>query len=428
MIPNLPQAAPPPGTAGRVAIVLKGYPRLSETFIAQEILGLERAGLDILLFSMRRPTDRAVHPVNAEIRAPVRYLPEYLHDEPMRVLRGLLRALRLPGFGRALRRFAADYLRDRTRHRCRRFGQALVLAAELPPDVRHLHAHFIHTPASVTGYASLLTGLGWTCSAHAKDIWTSQPHDLSRKLAEASWVVTCTRAGFDRLRALASDPARVHLSYHGLDLERFAPPASARESADGRSATVEFLTVCRAVEKKGLDVLLKALARLPGDLDWRWTHIGGGELLPALQEQAVALGIGHRLAWLGALAQDEVLARYRASDLFVLPCRIAADGDRDGLPNVLVEAQSQGLCCVSTGVSGVPELIEDGETGLLVPPEDAEALARALGRAMTDPGMRRRLGQAGERRVREQFDHRRSVSTVFRLLEASLAAARRTPA
>lgn len=414
---------PPPATAGRVAIVLKGYPRLSETFIAQEILGLERSGLDILIFSMRHPTDRAVHPVNAEIRAPVRYLPEYLHDEPMRVVRGLLRACGLPGFGRAIRRFLSDYMRDPTRHRCRRFGQALVLAAELPADVRHLHVHFIHTPASVAQYASLLTGLGWTCSAHAKDIWTSQDDDLSRKLAEAGWVVTCTRAGFEHLRELAPDSAAVHLSHHGLDLDRFAPPSSSRPAADGRLRPVELLTVCRAVEKKGLDVLLEALARLPADIAWRWTHIGGGELLPALKEQASSLGIADRIGWLGALAQGEVLSRYRASDLFVLPCRVAADGDRDGLPNVLVEAQSQRLCCVSTDVSGVPELIEDGKTGLLVPPEDAAALTEALRRAATDPELRERMGRNGERRVREHFDHRESISTIFRLLRMSLEAA-----
>src|SRR5690606_14808767 len=139
-----------------------------------------------------------------------------------------------------------------------------------------------------------------------------------------------------------------------------------------------------------------ALARLPSGLEWRWTHVGGGELLPALREQAASLGIPDRLAWLGALPQEEVLVRYRASDLFVLPCRVAADGDRDGLPNVLVEAQSQRLCCISTDVSGVPELIEDEETGLLVPPEDAGALAGALERAITGPELRQRLGAAGE--------------------------------
>jgi len=403
---------------GRTAVLLKGYPRLSETFIAQEILGLERAGLSLLLVSLRHPTDGAVHPVHREIAAPVRYLPEYLHEEPLRVLRGWWRARRLRGYRAAARKFLADLRTDFTRHRCRRFGQALVLAAELPADVGRLHAHFIHTPSSVALYASLLTGLPWTCSAHAKDIWTAGEGELREKLASAQWVVTCTRAGFERLRSLAAEPSRVHLSYHGLDLDRFGRWPAARPAPDGRNQPVEILTVCRAVEKKGLDTLLDALARLPAELEWRWSHIGSGELVNTLRAQAESLGIGHRLHWRGALPQNEVLDAYRGSDLFVLPCRIATDGDRDGLPNVLVEAQSQALCCISTNVSGVPELIVDGETGILVPPDDPTLLAAAIERAIGDPVLRDRLGSAGERRVRAGFDHRGSIADLMRLFES----------
>lgn len=410
------------GRGGRVAVLLKGYPRLSETFIAQELLGLERAGMELLLVSLRHPTDGAVHPVHREIAAPVRYLPEYLHDEPLRVLKGWWRARRLPGYRAAVRKVLADLRGDFTRHRWRRFGQALVAAAELPADVTRLHAHFIHTPASVAQYASLLTGLPWTCSAHAKDIWTAGEAELREKLASARWVVTCTRAGYERLRELAPDPARVHLSYHGLDLDRFGHWPAVRPAPDGSGQAVELLSVCRAVEKKGLDTLLKALAALPADLLWRWSHIGSGELIPALRAQAESLGIADRLRWLGALPQNEVLEAYRASDLFVLPCRIAADGDRDGLPNVLVEAQSQGLCCLSTDVSGVPELIVDGETGILVPPDDPGSLAAALQRAIRDPLLRDRLGRNGERRVRSAFDHRESIGYLLRLFAAEPAA------
>jgi hypothetical protein len=151
----------------RIGVVLKGYPRLSETFVAQELLGLEQAGLALHLFSMRHPTDTQVHPVHGEIKAPVSYLPEYLHDEPLRVARNWWRARRMPGYRAARARFLADLKGDLTRHRVRRWGQALVLAGELPADIGLLHAHFIHTPASVTQYAALLTGLPWTCSAHA---------------------------------------------------------------------------------------------------------------------------------------------------------------------------------------------------------------------------------------------------------------------
>jgi glycosyltransferase involved in cell wall biosynthesis len=404
----------------RIAVILKGYPRLSETFIAQELLGLERAGLALHLFSMRHPTDRQVHPVHGEIAAPVTYLPEYLHHDPGRVVRAWRRVRRLPGYRAARARFLADLRHDFTGHRMRRWGQALVLAAELPADISLLYAHFVHTPASVTHYASLITGLPWTCSAHAKDIWTTSAEELRRKLASALWTVTCTKAGHQRLSGLSPVPERVHFSHHGLDLARFAKPPLARAPKDGRGEPVEIVSVCRAVEKKGLDVLLQALALLPRDLNWRFTHVGGGELVSRLRAQGQALGLAERIRWRGALAQTDVLELYRTSDLFVLACRIASDGDRDGLPNVLVEAQSQGLCCVSTTVSGVPELIDDAVNGLLVPPEDAQALADALARAIAAPDLRQVLGAAGEQRVRTAFDHHASIDQLVTLF-ASVA-------
>ncbi|HKS89706.1 MAG TPA: colanic acid biosynthesis glycosyltransferase WcaL, partial [Stellaceae bacterium] len=162
----------PAAAESRVAFVLKGYPRLSETFIAQEILALERRGLAIDIVSLRHPTDRATHPVHGRIAAPVLYLPEYLKDEPRRVWASWRRARRLAGYRAARRQWLADLIRDPTPNRIRRFGQALVLAAEIGADVRHLHAHFLHTPASVTRYAALMRGLPWSVSAHAKDIWT----------------------------------------------------------------------------------------------------------------------------------------------------------------------------------------------------------------------------------------------------------------
>ena len=141
---------------------------------------------------------------------------------------------------------------------------------------------------------------------------------------------------------------------------------------------MKILSVGRAVEKKGFDLMITALAALPADLHWRWTHIGGGQLKKALAQQADDAGISDRVDWLGARAQADVFEAYRGSDLFVLPSRIAGDGDRDGLPNVLMEAQSQGLACLATAVAGIPEVIDDGETGRLVPPDDAPALSEAL--------------------------------------------------
>jgi glycosyltransferase involved in cell wall biosynthesis len=406
----------------KLVLLLKGYPRLSETFIAQEILSLEKAGFDIEIIAMREPHDVAIHPVHREIRAPYRYIPEYLHDAPVRVARSLMAARRLPGFAAAWRAFRADLGRDLSRDRVRRFGQAAVLAVEMPADAARLHAHFIHTPSSVARYASLMTGIPWSCSAHAKDIWTSTDADLRLKLASAVFTVTCTKAGRERLSGLSPPDKPAHLVYHGLDLSRFKPLVVPRPERRGQGADTEIrlLTVARAVEKKGIDTIIEALGRLPEGLFWSWTHIGGGDLIGKLKAEAARLGIADRCRFLGARPQEDVIAAYASSDIFVLPCRVAGDGDRDGMPNVLMEAGSQGLVLVSTAVSGVVELVEDGKTGLLTQPDDPQALAALILRLAADPGERYRLGKGASETIFRMFDHATAVQDLIALLPAEL--------
>jgi glycosyltransferase involved in cell wall biosynthesis len=405
-----------------IVVLVKGYPRLSETFIAQEIRTLEKAGFGLRIVSMRQPTDTELHPVHREITAPVSYLPEYLHDAPLRVIRSIWRMRQAPGFRQALRIFFQDLRRDFTRNRVRRFGQAAVLAAEMPDDARHIYAHFIHTPGSVARYASLMSGLPWSCSAHAKDIWTTPDRELADKLRDAVFTVTCTEAGLQRLNALAPPGKPAHLVYHGLDLSRFRPMTAPLIQRDGRDRAkpVRFLTVARAVEKKGLDTLITALAALPADLHWTWTHIGGGALSKKLIAQAKTSGIADRCHFLGARAQEEVIAAYAVSDVFVLPCRVASDGDRDGLPNVLMEAASQGVALVSTPVSGVTELIEDGVTGRIVPPDEPAALSEVLRHLASHPAERHGLARAGSHKVFTHFDHQKAIHGLIRLFPASL--------
>ncbi len=401
---------------GKILFLLKGYPRLSETFIAQEIKALEGRGIPLEIWSLRFPTDKYRHPVHDEIKAKVTYLPEYIYQEPGRVFRGLLRAIRLPGFGRALWQWLKDLLRDPTPNRGRRFGQACVLVAEMPADTMRLHAHFMHTPAAVAYYAHLMAGTPWSCSAHAKDIWTSPEWDKREKLESLDWLVTCTASGHAHLETLVGDKAKVALVYHGLDFRRFPePPVRA-----AKPGPVEILSVGRLVEKKGYPTLLDALAKLPQGSDWRLTHIGGGPLDGALKAQAEQLGIAARIQWLGALPQEQVLAAYRRSDLFVLAAQIAADGDRDGLPNVLMEAQSQRLACIATNISGIPELIKDGETGLLVPPEDATALTAAVQSLIADPERRRQLADAGFQRLHAHFAMGAGINDLDRRFRADL--------
>lgn len=402
-----------PEDRAEIAVVLKGYPRLSETFIAQELLALQQAGLSLQLWSLRHPTDTAVHPIHREITAPVTYLPEYLYREPWRVLRGWWQARRHPGYAAARQAFLRDLRRDLTVNRVRRFGQACVLSAELPDATGWIYAHFLHTPGSVARYAALMKGLPWSVSAHARDIWTIPEWEKREKLADATWAVTCTAVGAEHLAGLATQSDKVELLYHGLDFDRFPEPPNRAGERDA-TAPLRLLSVGRAVEKKGYDDLLEALALLPANLDWHLTHVGGGALSEHLKTRAALLGLDQRITWLGAQPQDRVLQAYRSADVFVLASRIAEDGDRDGLPNVLMEAQSQALCCLSTAVSAIPELIRDGETGLLVPPQDPQALADALARLMTDPTLRLRLGEGGRRRVRADFAMSGGIAQLLR--------------
>jgi len=392
------------------AIVLKGYPRLSETFISQEILALQQRGLKGILVSLRHPTDNVLHAIHKEITLPVLYLPEYLGDEPWRVFRALLWCRQWSRFSTLLHLFRRDLKRDRSRNRWRRLGQALILNRELPVSVRHIHAHFIHTPASVARYSALLRGCSWSVSAHAKDIWTLPNWEKKEKLDDCSWAVTCTRANLEHLCNLTTSSQKVSLVYHGLDFGRFPPtPPTAPITAE-----ITLLSVGRAVPKKGYDILLDALALLPSDYPWQFVHIGGGPLLPMLKQQARDNGIDRQLQWLGPQPQQQVLQTLQQADIFILPSRITADGDRDGLPNVLMEAQSQGLACIATDISGIPELIKHTDTGLLVAPENARALAAAIVQLLQKPALRLRLAHKGLQRVQQYFSMEQGVKKLAR--------------
>jgi glycosyltransferase involved in cell wall biosynthesis len=402
----------------RLGVVVKGYPRLSETFIAQEIRALERRGIEQVIVSLCHPRSPFLHPVHRQISAEVLYLPEFLKDDPVGVREARRWAEDQPRFSLAWQAFQADLNRDPSPGRWRRLGQACVLARDLPQDVDWVHTHYLHAPASVTRYAALIRDLPWSFSAHAKDIWTIGEWELRLKLAEAEWGVTCSRYNFAQLRSFASRPERLHLIYHGLDQAEI-PAAPDRTGRDGPAVTI--VSVGRAVEKKGYDDLLRALHLIRADRRWTFHHIGDGLLIDRLKERAVHLGLGDRIVWHGARERGAVFDLLEGADLFVLPCRIARTGDRDGLPNVLMEAQALGLPVVSTTVAAVPELIEHGRNGWLVPQKSPSALAAALTRLMDDPALRARLGAAAAVNVRERFSAEPNFDRLATLIARSRA-------
>ena len=387
----------------RIAVVVKGYPRLSETFIAQEILGLERRGIGILIVALRKPYDPFIHDLHRQISAEVMYLPEYVRDDPARVARAKRWAEKQPTYAAAKALFEADFKQQPNADRRRRWAQGCVFAHELPEDICWIYTHYLHTPCSAARYAAHLSGRPWSFSAHAKDIWTSPDWDLKTKINDAAWGVTCTAVNEQYLNGLSDDPAKVELLYHGLDFSGFPEPPAQPSPRNGSGDPVRLVSVGRAVEKKGYDDLLAALEALPTELNWQFTHIGGGELSEALVADAAARGLSDRITWRGAQPREEVIATCQSADLFVLPSKLAKSGDRDGLPNVLMEAQSMGLCCLSTRVSAIPELILDGKTGVLVDPGAADQLAAAMTRLIQAPETRHTLGLAAAERVRSEF-------------------------
>ncbi|MEM9966761.1 MAG: glycosyltransferase family 4 protein [Pseudomonadota bacterium] len=409
-------------TTPPLAVVVKGWPRLTETFIAQELAALEATGLQFDIWSLRHPTDQKTHPLHGQVTAPIRYLPEYLRDEPLRVARAFGKAATLPGFEKAAAVYASDLARDDTANRRRRFGQACVMATELPPTTKGIYAHFLHTPASVARYAAIMRNLPWAYAAHAKDIWTSPHWELREKLDHrqngASFGVTCTRFGAEHLRSLAAQPERVSLVYHGLDMSRF--PAPPNRAPRYPSDPFHLLSVGRLVEKKGFDRLIDAFARLPDHLNWHWVHIGGGPLAAKMNTRAENAGLRERIIWRGSCDQPEVIAAMRAADLFVLPSRIAADGDRDGLPNVLMEAASQKLPILSTPVAAIPEFIESEVHGLLVD-DTPECLAAAIAHVAQTPELGGRFAENAYQRLIDYFQMDPGITRLASKLRTMLA-------
>jgi glycosyltransferase involved in cell wall biosynthesis len=450
--PTLHAVRLPEETAMRtkVAYVMNGFPRLSETFITHEIHQLERLGLKLRLFSIKRENELLVHPVVAAIQAPLTYLPKATSVSGTTLLGWL--AQNLPTFGRAhlrvLARHPLRWLRTAGsalglawRHRGRdeagrlrlrkvyvkEFLQAGEIADQVQraADVGHLHGHFCHGVATITWFASRMTGIGFSFTAHAKDIYQAELNPgrlLERKLGAARFVATCTCANAQVLRARHERPDEVHAIYHGLDTDWFAPAPRAPRGTAADPLPPLVLAVGRFVEKKGFDHLLRACARLrDAGTAFRCVIVGEmGSAHAALLRLIEQLQLSAQVQLRSAVAQDELRRIYAQARVFALPCQIMEDGDRDGFPNVLAEAMAMGVPVVSTAISGIPELIDHGVHGLLVEPRDAGALALALQRVIEDEGLYAELSAQGRARICERFDSRRTTLALRDLLVAQI--------
>jgi len=279
----------------------------------------------------------------------------------------------------------------------------------------HLHGHFAHSPTSVTMFAAVLADLPFSFTAHAKDIYTSQQQQLREKIDRAEFVVTCTGYNDDYLKKIATlTTTPIYRVYHGIDTSLF----HSQGARIACSPPYNLLTVARITEKKGLPTLYQALARLRDKgIDFRHTLIGDGDDRDKILELINELNLSDRCSWLGAQTHKEVLNHFRKSDLFILSCQIAKNGDRDGIPNVLVESLAMGVPAISTDVSAIPELIRDNLTGKIITPENSKAMADAIENLLRDSVLRQTIMAAGKKQVKEHFDNTRLTAKLGDIFE-----------
>ena len=401
-----------PAESGTLGMILKGYPRISETFISNEILLLEEQGFRIRIFSMRSPREPFTHASVRRIRARVDYLPETIISKrlPALVWHNLRLARQAPArYAAALKAAWRRWRRTRKSATVKHLLQAGYLCRKLLPGsgCRHLHAHFAHSPASVAFFSHLLSGLPFSFTAHAKDIYTSNPRQLAEKAAAAKFVATCTDFNRRHLTGIV-DGSRtpVHLAYHGIDTALFRAQGS-REAA---RPPYEIFTVARLTPKKGLPTVYRALRRLKdAGIAFRHTLIGDGEQKAEIEALRHRLELATATRLLGTRPHEDVCRHFRQADLFVLGCEQAANGDRDGIPNVILESLAMGVPVVATAFSAIPEVIRSAENGLLVTPGHPDAMAAAMRRALEDLPLRRKMIANGLETVQSRFDNRKLV-------------------
>lgn len=389
-----------------VAYVVAEFPSPTELFILRELEGLRELGVSVWIFALRQPSD-----TNACPRASDAFLPRTTHAPSLWPLQLWGRAvgtmLRVPW--RCIREIGSlawhSLAGGRLRHfvwHLRHAPTALWLAAELRRrDIAHVHVHFAHVTSSVAMAAATIVGLPWTLSVHAFDLYV-EPILLNDKLARAKKVVTCTQANRDFMLSSFSsaDPERIRTLYHGMRVMdptptiNYLPPAASN-----------VLFIGRLIEKKGADILLRAFRKLRvEDASLRCRFIGDGVMRSSLEQMAGDLGVSGAVEFLGALPHEDAMGFLRRATLLVVPSRVDARGDRDGLPNVILEAAAVGVPVVASSVGAIPEFVEHGNTGLIVPSNDSVALAEAIGEVLMSPELAQRLVAGACKKAYSKFD------------------------
>ena len=395
----------------KVGYILKVFPRVSETFVLNEILELERQGVEVKIFSLKAPSDPRFHGALGLLRAPVTYLARGDSGATW----GETETRQAAGWdGAATGAALLKCLEWEGRNGFKLFPHALLLAIEAERrGVQHFHAHFATLAARTARLASLISGRSFSVTAHAKDI---NHQDVSegvlREIVErAAFVATVTDHNVGRLEKV--NPlglGTIHRLYNGIDLNRFAYEPPPLEEPP------EILSVGRLVEKKGFPYLIEA-CRILKDRGrvFRCTIIGGGVEEQALRDRIAELSLGDVVRLAGVQSSEEVNAAMGRAALLALPCIVAEDGNQDALPTVMLEAMARGRPVVSTDLDSVNEIVDHLETGFTVPQRDSVALADAVERLLVDRDLRAAFGRAGRRKAERAFDLRSNVGRLREL-------------
>ena len=378
-----------------IGYIVKIFPKLSETFILQEILELERLGLNLVILSLRPPTDADTHPHFHQLKSPVLYAPVVLNK----------------GKGNAIQQSLwTEWVTEKVREY----------------NLQHLHAHYVTEPTDIALQVQARIGISYSFTTHAKDLFLSSKEDVSRKMNGAQFVLTCTEYNKNYLEQIVQSDTPVFRVYHGVDLNVFQP--NTKEFSREDKTRPLILSIGRFRPKKGFPILIQACALLKkAGHQFQCVLVGYGPLEQDLKRMIHQFGVSDCVRLTGKVPQDGILNWFQQASIFVLPCQIAEDGDRDGIPNVLVEAMSMGLPVVSTAIASIPELIHDGHNGILTPQHDPESLTEALGLLLQDPDRRRTLGMAARKTVEEDFCVSRNIRVIFDLMKPYLSHVQKAP-
>jgi len=394
----------------KVMYVAAMLPKRSETFVYRELLGLRAAGWDVSALSVRPPEldlgTAALDALASESEVLYRGLSKMLSSAAAEMARHPRSTLRTLGLAGKLALGGDDISGSR---RAKLIWQALGVlgAAETARShgVEHVHAHMAHVPASIAMLLALQLGVPFSFTGHAVDIF-SQRTMLRTKLKRAAFCACISEWHHRFYQELLTESGQRTLEEHrlpvvrcGVDVSEFSPPASRPPGP------IRIVTVGRLIEKKGFDLLLHALAEQPADMpEYHCTIMGGGEEAEALESLRDALKLKGKVDFTGPVPNHEVRERLQAADLFVLPCRIAKSGDRDGIPVVLMEAMASGVPVIAGDIPSIRELVAHDKSGLLVAPESGAELGAAITRLLRDDEARDRMARGGRARVVEEFD------------------------